>query len=399
MSSTKFTLLAIALISFALSATAQNAHVLTMNRPGGTEVTYLPSPGHTFGAYWGSDPLPDFWGGVAAPQFMSGGVAIDQIHRRVLATDGFYVTQESMLRFPPMGAPSGPVPAPVLNTPVNNGITGMSMDGGNGRLFMCDEWSFRVFQPAPPYSPLSSLITPPAGHSQFTGMAYDPSDDTLWFCDIQGGVYHTKINGAPIAGEYPINYVPALLKGICVDRSEGAGTFGTVFWTPNLYPTGRPRIWVTDGAKVIDAITLMTIPISTVPSALGMAFSADGQFSTGGSVAAATGNQPYIRQSRPSANGFGLGCDILLEGAPASVPHYLLYNWFPQPGISLGAGTVRVYSGIMPLSLTDAVGAGSVHIPDVLAGLSLTFQYLVHDPAGTVPWALSDCLTFMSARP
>ena len=324
-------------------------------------------------------------------------MAIDQIHRRVLATDGFFITQESMLRFGPPMPPSPPVPAPVMTAAGTSLVTGMSMDPTNNRLFMCDEWNFQVFSPMPPYAPMSPVITPPGGHSQFTGIAYDPSDDTLWFCDIQGGVYHTKITGVPITGEYPINFVPALLKGICVDKSEGAGTFATIFSSPNYFPTGRPRIWVTDGSKVIDAITLMTISLGATSGAYGMAFSADGQFSYGGSVAPSTGNKPHIRQSRPSANGFGLGCDIRLDAAPVNSPHHLLYNWYPQTGIPIGAGVARVYSGIVSLGLTDAFGSGLVHLPDMLAGVSLSFQYLVLDPSGA--YALTDLLTYMSARP
>lgn len=380
------------------TVSAQVAHVLTPGAPGGTEVTYLVSPAYPVGLNAGSDPLPFFWGSSPLVSFYGGGVAIDQGRRRVYASDGNFITQESMLRFPPMSAPVPPVAVPIITPGTSGFLTGMSADPENNRLIICDPLSFRFLNPFPPYTPMGPAITPPTGHSPFTGVAHDPSDNTLWFCSIQGGVYHTTIAGAPIFGEYPISTLPTPLKGICVDRSEGVGTFGTIFPTAGTYPFGRPRIWVTDGSMVIDAITFLTIPVGTSMDAYGMAFSADGQFSPGGSVAASTGLEPVIRQHRPSANGFFLGCDLLLEDAPVTALHYLFYNWYPQPGIPVGTGMLCVYPANIPMGFTSPSGTSSFTIPDILAGISLSFQYLVQDPGTTTPWVLTDCLTFMSSR-
>lgn len=187
MSFTRNTLLVIFIVSLGLTASAQVAHVLTPSAFGATHVAYLPSPAYEFGKNRGDDPLPFFWSFLPTAPTFGGGLAIDQIKRRVYATNGDFITEESMERFAP-GAPSvGPIPAPIITPGLPGFITGLSMDGKNRRLIMSDEWSFRLYSSVAPYNPIGPVITPPLGHSQFTGVAYDPSNDTLWFCSFQGG--------------------------------------------------------------------------------------------------------------------------------------------------------------------------------------------------------------------
>ncbi len=385
---------------------AQIAHVLSPGYVGRTEKAYLPSPAYTLGAYGNADPLPGFWTLAPATPVFGGGMAIDQINRRVYSSDGYMIFQESMQRFPPLTPPNPPVPAPVITTlGFTSLLTGMSIDPLNGRLFICDEWSFQVFSPVWPYPPLpGGPVLLPVPHSPFTGMAYDPSDNTLWFCDIQGGVYHTTITGAAIAGEYPINFVPAALTGICVDRSTGAGSFGTIMPpTPIGFTPARPHVWVTDGTNVIEAISSsIVIPLPGAATAYGMAFSADGQFSYGGT---GSPSQPYIRQDRPSVN-LAPGTKILMEATPPPAGSgrnqhvFLLYDWYPTPGTPFYGGTRRGLANVYGLGL-NTTGVMSVNVFVPIPGFSLSFQYVTVEVGGGIGVTvdISDCLTFMSARP
>lgn len=390
------------------TASAQVAHVLSPAVFGHTTNAYLPSPAFVGGAPRSTDQLPDFWSASHPMPVFGGGMAMNQISRRVLSSDGVMIWQESMHEFPPLSAPSPVAPAPfLLAGPNSPRLTGMSVDPTGKRLFICDTVSFGVFDPVFPYPAISPPVMLPAPHSPFTGIAYDPSDDSLWLCDIQGGVYHVDITGAAIAGEYPINFIPAPLTGICVDRSAGPGAWSTTM-PPTVaggLPGMRPRVWVTDGANVYEAIGgSVTIGLGTLPVAYGMAFSADGQHSYGGSGGA---TQPFIRQDRPSANGFGLGTQILMETIPPLAGQNqliaLFYGWYPITGGGpLLGGTRRLSTSVAPIifPITN-LGSESVSIPDLPAGLSLSFQYGAINFGGGVATSvgISDCLTFMSARP
>ena len=409
MYSSRTTILALFLtIAVLTTASAQVAHVLSPAVVGRTTNAYLPSPAYVAGAPGGTDQLPYFWSAGHPMPFLGGGIAMNQITRRVWSSDGQKIWEESMQEFPPLAAPAPVAVAPVLLAGPNSPrLTGMSVDPTGKRLFICDAVSFGVFDPVYPYPAIALPVMLPAPHSQFTGIAYDPSDDTLWLCDIQGGVYHVDITGAAIAGEYPINFIPALLTGICVDRSAGPGAWPTTM-PPTVaggLPGMRPRVWVTDGANVHEAIGgSVTIGLGTPATAYGMAFSADGQFSYGGSGGS---TQPFIRQDRPSANGFGLGTQILMETTPPLAGQnqlvVLFYGWYPiTGGPALLGGTRRLPASVAPIIFpVTNLGKESVFIPDLPAGLSLSFQYGTVNYGGGLAFslAISDCLTFMSARP
>ncbi len=397
-------LLTLAVLS---TASAQVAHVLSPGYAPGTQKVNLPSPAFTTGAAAGLAHLPEFWASSHPTPVFGGGLAIDQIERRMYASDGFKIWQESMTQFPPLAAPAPITAAPALLGGPFSPLSGMSMDPTGQRLFICDTVSFGVFSPAAPYAAISAPVYLPTPHSPFTGMAYDPSDDTLWFCDIQGGVYHTDVNGTPIAGEYPISFVSAALTGICVDRSAGPGAFPTIM-PPTVAggPAGtRPRVWVTSGLNVIEAIgSSVAIPLPAGGGhPYGMAFSADGQFSYGGSGGS---TQPRIRQDRPSANGFGLGTRIMMDTVPPVAGQnqvvILLYGWYPIAGGGLFGGTRRLSPAVAPIVFpVTNTGHEEVALPDLMEGISLSFQFGTINYGGGLPFALaiSDCLTYMSARP
>jgi len=444
------------LVMTSTSVMAQNLHLLAPGYPGGTEVVYLSSPAHPSPQHAGSDPLPGFWVASSAHTASSigGGVAINPVTRRVYSSDGYTLWQESMRRFPPYAPDSIPAPAPMKDecgnshgshpvpgsggglvgsgpvatvigsgdpptttstttiTVINgNGqvpgptpawgtclLTGLSVDAAGGSLFACNPAGFGTFDLNYPYAAQGPVVMPSFAHGAFTGIAYDGSDDTLWLCDSLATVYQVRRDGTLL--QSIATPVPGPVTGIAVDRS-----------TANTSPH---HVWITNGSDVVDALSYgISVSVGSSSRAYGLAFSADGQFSFGGTGG---GTDLFIRQDRPSANGFGLGVDIIMETTPPVIigrqqQAVLLWDSAPQTqGVPFSDGWIRMHpafgANIVWISPPSNTGQESISLPDYPAGVSVSFQFGMIEfggglPGGSPPteWTLSDCLTLTFALP
>ncbi len=398
------TLIPLALVFSSLALVLSGQAVYVLRDPGlaVSEGYYLPSAQYPTGAN-AANPhvptlgLPHFFGGAAAPALLpgQGGHAIDQQTGRMISSDGLQIWEEPHPRYPVPFVPNPPIPAPVI-TSATSPLTGLGADSTHGVVWMCDVNGFQPFATAWPHAAVGGVVAPAFPHSQFTGIAYDTATGTIWLCDIQGCVYNCTVFGAPI-GAQPVACVPASLKGIVVNGTNGVGSVPPPGCSTQI---GGLQVLVTDGVDLFDALSGANFPLATPGNCYGLAYSADGQYSFGGSPWVASGMLPSTRLARPATNAGPV--PLRLAGAlPGGTAHLL---WAPCPltaPLPCGLGAVRVWGGGIVTVPIDAVGRAQVMLPlgGIPAGIQFTTQWAFGDPAQPCGWVLSDAMTITVGLP
>ena len=414
---TTFKILALALI-LAASTQAQVAWVDDGLTPGAVFDTYLPSAAYPVGAPSPIGPFPNPAAGALLPAtFPGGGVAIDEFGPFIYTTDGFGITMDLHAQYlpftPVLPPPPGPFPAPALLT--GGPITGMAFDAATGTLWMCDPGSYGPFTPVPPFLPLGPAIpfAPPTG-AALTGIDIEAATGSLWLCDAGGAVFNLTPGGLPI-GPQPVVVVPSVtggpfMAGICVNDSNGPGSFPPPFCSPQLPGF---HICLTDGVMVYDALPggLGPIPlpgaVALMPAARGMAYSNDFQITFGSVGCGSTGVIPLPGTAMPNFNGPGAFTALRLTGAPPATSVFCLADLCPLPGGALLASGESLW--INPLSatysllpaLTDAAGDAALpvsYVP-VPPGIQFSFQWAIPDSSKPLGFCLTDLVTLTIGAP
>jgi len=407
MQTPKITTLVAVLLALTVPAVGQAVYVLRLPGTNVTEGFYLPSAEYTAGSSAATNPrvpvlgLPHFFGGAAAPTVFpgQGGHAIDQQTGRMISSDGFQIWEEPHPRYPVPFTANPPIPAPVLTPPSTgavNPIMGLGADPSRGAVWMVDYYGFQPFASAYPHGALGGLVIPTFAHSQFTGIAYEPSTGTLWLCDIQGCVYNCDILGNPI-GAQPVACVPATLKGIAVNTTNGPGSVPAPACSAQV---GGFHIIVTDGVALYDALSGANRALTPgVTGAYGLAYSSDVQYSFGGSPWVGSGMVPRTRINGPAIN---TGTRWLrLEGAMPSTTAFFLYDLCPlATPVPCGLGALRVFGGFITLP-TDTAGVANLALPlaGVPAGAQFSFQWAFADSAQPCGVVFTDAATLTIGLP
>ena len=376
--------------------TGQVAYVLRTPGPNVTDAFYLPSAQYPTGlgvggAYVPSYPLPFFFGGGPIPPGTPGEgghtIITAGAQTRMISSDGLQIWEEAHPLYggPP---PLPPVPVPVLTSP-NYRLSGLGADNGGGFVWMCDAFSFRKFNSAWPYGAVGGVITPAFPHSQFTGITWEPSTNSLWLCDIQGCIYNCDFLGAPIGGQ-PVACLPGSLIGIAANSTTGPFTLAPPACSTQV---AGFRIITTDGIQLFDALSGAAVPLGGAPMGYGLAFSPDGQASHGGTPWWGSGVKPTISTAHPLTNLPGNQCRI--SGAMPGAPAELLFAPCPLPGLgwALCSGYVRQWGSRLPTTI-DGTGRAFITIPPALPpGFQVTAQWAFYDPLQCGNTCLTDALT------